>query len=41
METAFEKNVNLNNLQSKLLKQRWEAFLTRWAPLCSSLGTIL
>jgi len=34
VETAFTKNLDLNNLESNLLKQHW-------APFCSSLGTIL
>jgi len=33
MHTAFSKNLDLNNMQSNMLKQHW-------APFCHSLGNI-
>jgi len=40
MEAGFTINLDLNNLESNLLKQHWAPFLARWLPFCSSLGTI-
>jgi len=41
MDTAFTKNLDLNKLVKKLLKQHWAKILAHWASFCSPLGAIL